>query len=147
MILIETATIDAIIARLKSFLPAKMTESVIPYPDRPEEMTKDVLTAKHPDGAFLMKYIESESAGSEVMIFGVYVLAEGLVQTSKLTRAAKVIVNGLAPFSGHKLTLHKDQEIKEEGGVVLRCITFALPNPTMPLSDSKIAAKIAELEI
>lgn len=147
MNLIETETVDAIIARLKSFLPATMTESVLPYLDKPEELTGDVLAAVHPKGLYLVQFVESENDGGESLIFGVYTLAMGLTQTYKLTRAAKMIVNGLAPFSGHKLLLREDKPVIEEGGVIMRCVSFAMNHPTLPLSDTKIISKIAELNL
>lgn len=147
MNLIEIETVAAIIDRLKTFLPDAMQNSVLPYLDRPEELTEDVLTALHPKGLYLVQFVEAEADNGELLIFGVYTVASGLTQTYKLTRAAKMIVNGLAPFSGHKLLLHEDKPVVEEGGVIMRCVSFRLNHPTLPLADTKISAKIAELEL
>lgn len=158
MNLIETETCQAIIDRMKAFLPDKMQNSVLPYLDRPEELTEDVLSAVHPSGLYLVQFVESASEDGEAMIFGVYTVAMRIVQggevttsaldqTYKMTRAAKIIVTGLAPFAGHKLSLHEDKPVIEEAGVIMRCVSFRLINPTLPLSDTKIAAKIAELAL
>lgn len=147
MILIETETVSAIIARLQSFLPETMLNSVLPYLDRPEELTEDVLTACYPKGLYLVQFVESVNDGAEEMIFGVYTVAKGITQTCKLTRAAKLIVTGLKPFGAHQLELHEDKPVVEEGGVLMRCVSFRLLNQTLPLADSKITAKITELAL
>ena len=147
MTLIETETVQAIINRLKNYLPAAMAESVLPYLDRPEELTGDVLEAVHPKGLYLVQFVESATDGAEQMIFGVYTVAMGLTQTSKLTRAAKLIVTGLKPFGAHQLELHKDEPYTEEGGVIMRCVSFRMNHPAVQIAESKLAAKIEELAL
>jgi hypothetical protein len=146
MSLIETETCQAIIDRLKAYLPVTMTDSVLPYLDRPEELTEDVLTACHPFGLYLVQFVESVSqGGAEEMIFGVYTVAKGITQTNRLTRAAKVIVTGLKPYSGHALAMHEDKPVVEEGGVIMRCVSFRIMNPTVPIAESKLAEKITTI--
>ena len=148
MILIETETVDAIITRLRSMLPDKMANSVLHYLDKPAELTRDVLEEIHPSGLYLVQYVESpETEGDETLLFGVYTVAIGLEQSNKLGRAVKLIVNGLAPLGGHKLKLHTDKPENQEEDVMMRCVSFRLQNPTVPLSDAKIAEKLTELDL
>lgn len=148
MILIETETVDAIITRLHSMLPDKMANSVLHYLDRPADLTRDVLQVIHPTGLYLVQYVESpESESDETLLFGVYTVAIGLEQSNKLGRAAKIIVNGLTPFGGHQLKLHSDKPESQEEDVMVRCVSFRLFNPTLPLSDAKIAARLTELDL
>ena len=147
MNLIETETCQSIIDRLKQYIPASMSGSVLPYLDRPEEMTEDILTAVHPKGLYLVQFIESTAAGMEQMIFGVYTVAKGLSQTSKLTRAAKLIVTGLQPSGTHRLELHEDKPVVEEGGIIMRCVSFRLNAPAVKPQESALTAAITELNI
>jgi hypothetical protein len=147
MTLIETETVQAIIARLKAFLPAAMADSVMNYLDRPEELTEDILKVKHPKGLYLVQFVESEADVTERLIFGVYTVAVGLTQTHKLTRAAKMIVTGLKPFGGYQLDLHEDKHVNEEGGVITRCVAFRINHPAVQIPDGKLAAKIEELAL
>lgn len=146
--IVESHTVFAIIDRLRAMLPEKMTNSVLHYLNRPADLTRDALKVIHPYGLYLVQYVESpESEADETLLFGVYTVTIGLEQSNKLGRAAKMIVPGLAPFGAHQLKLHSDKPESQEEDVMVRCISFRLLNPTLPLSDARIAAKIAELEI
>jgi hypothetical protein len=147
MTLIESEIIDAIITRLQAFLPEKMMDSVTRHPNRPEEVTEDILNTCYPHGLFTVQCPESEADGDETLFFTVHAWVTDIDRSYVLARAAKTIVNGLAPFGARKLKLSADKIERTELGVWVRSVGFSFIHPAPLLSEANIAAKIAELEL
>ena len=128
-----SAIVQGVIDRLQTCLPDKMKNSVLRFPDKPEQFTPDVLRRSHPYGALLVKHLESGSeAGAEVVIVGVAIVAETSLREEKLAEAVRGYLNKYQVAGLTRYEFATDKPLEVELGIICRTVAYRCNRPAVP---------------
>lgn len=128
--------VQGAIDRLQACIPIKMKNSVIRFPDKPEQFTHDVVKQKHPHGALLVKHLESgNDNGSEAVIVGVAIVAETSIREEKLAEAVRGYLNKYQISGLTKYEFAFDRNFEAELGIICRTVAYSCKRPAVPAND------------
>lgn len=146
--LTETTIGALIIERLKLFLPARMKDSVLNLPNKPEQITADVIRTKHPDGLFVCGFSESEgNAGAETQLYAIDCLAQGVERSEALGAFCKLVTTGWQVPGATRFEFHNSVLTAQEAGVVVRRVQFRCSVPAVKVPETRINEEVAKLNL
>jgi hypothetical protein len=146
--LTETSIGKEIIERLKAYLPTKMRENVIDPPNKPEQITADIIKTKYPDGLMIAGYLESAGEGNmEHQVYSVDCIVPGVERGDILTRFCKICLTGWQIAGTHRFEFHEDKLIAQEAGIVVRKVSFKKPVPAVRVHESNMQQEIDKLNL
>lgn len=147
--LTEAIISNLVIERLRLFLPKKMRDNIIAIPNKPEQITSEIIKTKYQDGLLIAGF--TESAGTERMtetqVYGVDCLTVGIEQADKLSRFVKICLCGWQIPGASRFEFHDDKQTAQEGGIIVRKINVRCNIPAVPLPDSQIETAVIALSL
>lgn len=141
---ITTAAID----RLKAILPAKFTPAIIPLPEKPEEVTDEVIKDKYPLGLFVIENGKSEGiSGMEMKRLVVNIVGLDVDKVADLATAVKMALNGFQITGSTRFEFEVDEPNPPEAGVISRAVTFTTRIPACQVAADRLTAAITALNL
>lgn len=139
---------NLLVERLKLFLPARMKESVVSPPNKPEQVTADVVKTKYPDGLFVAGFSESEGAvGAETQLYAVDCIAMGVERANGLIAFCKLAVTGWQVPGATRFEFHDNKLLAQEMGVIVRRVQFRCNVPAVKVAETRISEEVAKLNL
>lgn len=144
----ENTVGNLLVERLKLFLPALMKESCLAMPDKPEQVTADIIRVKHPDGLLFAGYSESEgTGGSEIQLYAVDCIALGVERVETLIAFCKLVITGWQIPGATRFEFHDNKLKAQEVGIIVRRVQFRCIVPAVKVPDNRLNEEIAKLNL
>lgn len=144
----ETETGAQIITRLQGFLPIDMRGNVLDPPNKPEQITADIVKQKYPGGLLIAGFLESAGEGlTETQIYAMDCIAASVARSDTLARFCKICVTGWKPDGGHRFEFHEDKLLAQEAGITVRRVTFRKNVPAARIAEPNVQAEVDKLNL